>query len=194
MDRVDQPSAVVEIATPRGSLGTFLLSALLAQPQQFTYDNHTYEMLLRPERFYMPFSLRLLEFHHDKYPGTDIPKNFSSRVRLQNLDTRESREVLIYMNNPLRYQGETFYLASFDADDGGSILQVVHNPSWLTPYLSCVMVATGLLWQFLSHLIPFLKRRMAGSGGAGLPPAGAAVRGNSGRRDAGAPRKEKKKS
>ena len=70
------------------------------------------------------------------------------------------------MNNPLRYQGETFYQASYDPDDGGSILQVVHNPSWLTPYLSCVMVAMGLTWQFLSHLIPFLKRRMASPGSA----------------------------
>jgi hypothetical protein len=163
MDRVDAPSAVVEIEALNGSSAprSFLVSALLSQPQQFTFNNRAYEMLLRPERFYMPFSLRLLEFHHDKYPGTDIPKNFSSRVRLQNLDTRESREVLIYMNNPLRYQGETFYQASYDPDDGGSILQVVHNPSWLTPYLSCVMVAVGLMWQFLSHLIPFLKRRMA---------------------------------
>ena len=159
MDRVDLPSAVVEIAAPQGSLGTFLVSAMLAQPQSFAFNNRTYEMLLRPERFYMPFSLTLLQFHHDRYPGTDIPKNFSSRVRLQNLDNGENREVLIYMNNPLRYQGETFYQASYDPDDGGSILQVVHNPSWLTPYLSCVMVAIGLTWQFLSHLIPFLKRR-----------------------------------
>ena len=194
MDRVDAPSAIVEITSPQGSLGTFLVSALLNQPQSFTFNNRSYEMLLRPERFYMPFSLRLMEFHHDKYPGTDIPKNFSSRVRLQNLDNGENREVLIYMNNPLRYQGETFYQASYDPDDGGSILQVVHNPSWLTPYFSCVMVGIGLLWQFLSHLIPFLKRRMAGSGSAGVSPASGAVRGNSGRRDAGARRKEKKKS
>ena len=128
-------------------------------------------MLLRPERFYMPFSLHLMEFHHDKYPGTDIPKNFSSRVRLQNLDNGENREVLIYMNNPLRYQGETFYQASFDPDDHGSVLQVVHNPSWLTPYFSCVLVATGLVFQFLSHLIPFLKRRMAAPATAKVPPA-----------------------
>jgi hypothetical protein len=194
MDRVDLPSAIVEIITPQGSLGTFLVSAMLTQPQPFTFNNRSYELLLRPERFYMPFSLHLIEFHHDKYPGTDIPKNFSSRVRLQNLDNGENREVLIYMNNPLRYQGETFYQASYDPDDGGSILQVVHNPSWLTPYFSCVMVGIGLLWQFLSHLIPFLKRRMAVSGSAGVPAASGAVRGNSGRRDAVAPRKEKKKS
>jgi hypothetical protein len=162
MDRIDIPSAIVEIVTAKGSLGTFFVSGWLAQPQSFSLDNRTYELLLRSERFYLPFSLHLIEFRHDKYPGTDIPKNFSSRVRLQNLDTGEDREVRIFMNNPLRYRGETFYQASFDTDDQGSILQAVHNPSWLTPYFSCVLVAVGLVWQFLSHLIPFLKRRMAG--------------------------------
>jgi hypothetical protein len=117
-------------------------------------------MALRPARFYKPFSLHLIEFRHDVYPGTDIPKNFSSRVRLQRSDTSEDREVLIYMNNPLRYWGETYYQASFDTDDQGTILQVVRNPSWLTPYFSCVLVAVGLVAQFLSHLIPFLKRRL----------------------------------
>jgi hypothetical protein len=161
MNRMDMPSALVEIVTNQGSFGTFLVSGWVDQPQSFTYNNHSYELLLRQERYYLPFSLHLIEFRHDKYPGTDIPKNFSSRVRLQNLENGEDREALIYMNNPLRYAGETFYQASFDADDGGSVLQVVHNPSWLTPYLSCVLVATGLIIQFLSHLIPFLKRRLA---------------------------------
>jgi hypothetical protein len=171
MNRLDMPSAIVEIATPKSSIGTFLVSGWLDRPQQFIYDGHTYELLLRQERFYLPFSLHLIEFRHDKYPGTDIPKNFSSRVRLQNVGNHEDREVLIYMNNPLRYAGETFYQASFDPDDHGSVLQVVHNPTWLTPYLACVLVATGLLIQFLSHLIPFLKRRLAVLGSAGVPPA-----------------------
>jgi hypothetical protein len=160
MNRLDMPSATVEIVTLQGSLGTFLVSAWLDQPQSFTYNAHSYQLLLRQERYYLPFSLHLIEFRHDKYPGTDIPKNFSSRVRLQNLENGENREVRIFMNNPLRYSGETFYQASFDPDDHGSVLQVVHNPSWLTPYFSCVLVALGLLIQFLSHLFPFLKRRL----------------------------------
>jgi hypothetical protein len=160
MNRMDMPSALVEIVTPQGSLGTFLVSAWLEQPQALTYNDRSFELLLRQERYYLPFSLHLIEFRHDKYPGTDIPKNFSSRVRLQNLENGEDREVRIFMNNPLRYAGETFYQASFDPDDHGSVLQVVHNPSWLTPYLSCVLVAIGLTIQFLSHLIPFLKRRL----------------------------------
>ncbi len=177
MNRMDMPSAIVEVVTNGGSLGTFLVSGWLDRPQPFICDGHTYELLLRQERFYLPFSLHLIDFRHDKYPGTDIPKNFSSRVRLHNLENHENREVLIYMNNPLRYAGETFYQASFDPDDHGSVLQVVRNPTWLTPYFSCVLVAAGLLIQFLSHLIPFLKRRLAVPGSAAVPAASGAVRG-----------------
>lgn len=161
MDRVDMPSAIVEIPDSHGLPAAYLVSAYLSQPQRFTRGGRSYEMALRPERYYMPFSLKLLEFHHDSYPGTDIPRNFSSRVRVQNPQTSEDREVLIYMNNPLRYAGLTFYQASYDPDDGGSVLQVVRNPGWLTPYLSCLMVGAGLVVQFLQHLIPFLKRRLA---------------------------------
>ncbi len=195
MNRMDMPSAIVEIVAPGGSPGTFLVSAWLDQPQPFTFDKHSYELRMRQERFYLPFSLHLIEFRHDKYPGTDIPKNFSSRVRLQNPATGEDREVRIFMNNPLRYAGETFYQASFDPDDHGSVLQVVRNPSWLTPYLACVLVAVGLTIQFLSHLIPFLKRRMAGPGNVAVPAAGEMGRGSTaGRRGAGAPGKEKARS
>ncbi len=169
MNRMDMPSATVEIATPKGSLGTFLVSAWLDRPQSFVFDGRSYELSMRQERYYLPFSLHLIEFRHDKYPGTDIPKNFSSRVRLQNLENGEDREVRIFMNNPLRYEGETFYQASFDPDDHGSVLQVVHNPSWLTPYFACVLVAAGLVIQFLGHLIPFLKRRTANPGSAAVP-------------------------
>ena len=73
-------------------------------------------------------------------------------------ETREKREVLIYMNNPLRYAGETYYQADWDKDDHGTVLQVVRNPSWLTPYLSCIMVAGGLVVQFLTHLLGFIRK------------------------------------
>ena len=158
-DKRDMPSGIVELRTPQGSLGTYLISAYLTGQQALTYNGHTYELAFRPERFYKPFSVHLIEFKHDKYPGTDIPKNFSSRVRLQRADTGEDREVLIHMNNPLRYAGETYYQASFDTDDQGTVLEVVHNPSWLTPYFSCVLVGFGLIVQFTMHLVDFARNR-----------------------------------
>jgi hypothetical protein len=119
-------------------------------------------VVLRFTRHYEPFSIELVKFSHDKYKGTDVPKNFSSRIRLANPVNKEDREALIYMNNPLRYQGITYYQGSFDKfDPHVSILQVVKNPGWLTPYLSCALVAGGLITQFMTHLIGFLKRRIA---------------------------------
>ncbi len=170
-DQADVPSAIVEIATPEGSLGTWLVSEWLGtwaasefspQPQTFTYNQHSYKLVMRPRRYYEPFTIQLLQFRHDVYAGTDIPKNFSSRVLLDHPATGEKREVLIYMNHPLRYAGQTYFQASFDKDNGGSVFQVVHNPSWLTPYLSCVLVAMGLLVQFSFQLFGFtFKRRSA---------------------------------
>jgi hypothetical protein len=159
LERRDTPSGLLELTAPQGSLGTFLVSGFLSRPQEFSRNGRRYEMSLRPLRYYKTFSLHLVEFRHDKYPGTDIPKNFSSRVRLQEPRTGEDREVLIRMNTPLRYRGETFYQASFDPDDQGSVLQVVRNPSWLTPYFSCVLVAAGLVVQFSAHLSRFAAKR-----------------------------------
>ena len=88
---------------------------------------------MRPLREYLPYSITLKKFHHDVYPGTDIPKNFSSLVHIDNPGRRESRDVLIYMNQPLRYLGKTFYQASFGKGDTLSVLQVVQNPGWLLP-------------------------------------------------------------
>ena len=64
---------------------------------------------MRAKRYYENFSLTLLKATHENYTGTNEPRNFASRVQLRNASTKENRELLIYMNHPLRYQGLTFY-------------------------------------------------------------------------------------
>jgi hypothetical protein len=59
----------------------------------------------------------------------------------------------------LRYRGDTFYQASYKPDESGTVLQVVKNPSWLIPYISCILVTLGLLLQFGFSLSRSLKRR-----------------------------------
>jgi hypothetical protein len=92
--------------------------------------------------------------------GTDTPKNYSSQVRLTDADRGEDEEVVIYMNHPLRHAGETFYQTGVLGTDQGTILQVVRNPGWLLPYVSCALVALGMLFHFGLHLNQFLVRRM----------------------------------
>jgi len=158
-DESNVPSSYVELVAPEGSLGTFLVSTGLTVPQSFTYGGRTWKISLRAKRIYRPFSLTLQKFSHDRYAGTDISKNFSSRIRLNTPDGRDDRDVIIYMNNPLRYSGLTFYQAGFANNDLTTVLQVVCNPSWLIPYVACSVMAAGLLIQFGIHLAGFVKRR-----------------------------------
>jgi len=169
-DQSNLSAAVVELIGPNGSLGTWLLSAHpFVRPQPFEYAGRSFELSLRFARNYKPFSLKLLELRHDVYPGTEIPKNFSSRVRLSEPGAQADREVLIYMNNPLRYGGLTFYQYQMDSANGYSVLQVVKNPSWMLPYVSCILMMLGLLIQFGIALFGFTKKRSVTTAMATVP-------------------------
>lgn len=160
-DESNLPSAYVELAAPDAPIGTFLVSTGLVASQDFNYGGRTWKLCLRPRRIYRPFALTLLQFTHDRYLGTEIPKNFASRLRLVSVDGEEKRDVLISMNNPLRYDGLTFYQAGFENNDRTSILQVVRNPSWQVPYIACALMGAGLLAQFGLHLVGFIGKRRA---------------------------------
>ncbi|MBT5901743.1 MAG: ResB protein required for cytochrome C biosynthesis [Opitutaceae bacterium] len=153
------PTALVELVGPGGSIGTWVVSPMLVAPQSFTYEGKEWQIAFRFEREYKPFTVQLKELKHDVYPGSNIPKNFSSLVQVRANDGSEDRESLIWMNNPLRYQGYTFYQYQMDSANGFSVLQVVRNPGRALPYIACILMTIGLLWQFLAHLGRFLNRR-----------------------------------
>jgi hypothetical protein len=155
------PTAFIELVGADGSLGVWMVSPQLAVDQSFTVGGRSYSISLRVERRYKPFTLTLTELRHDVYPGSDIPRNFSSRVRLQSQDGKEDREVLIYMNNPLRYGGLTFYQYQMDRASNHSVLQVVRNPGWTLPYISCLMMSIGLAIHFCITLSGFISKRFA---------------------------------
>lgn len=156
----DQVSAVIEIA-PSGSptLGTWLVCDQLGAPQTFSCGGKPWRLVMRPARYYKPFSLTLQKFTHERYPGTEIAKNFATSAVLVDPERNENRDVLIYMNHPLRYRGETFFQSGFEENEAATILQVVYNPSFIAPYLACVIVGFGLLFQLCYVFAGFLRRR-----------------------------------
>ncbi len=166
--KVDSPSAYIELLSKDGgkSLGTYLISLrflndqsrIIDQPVQV--DGHTYGIALRFKRLYHPYSVTLKKFKFDRYAGTSTAKNYSSLVEFKDPGRNIDREMLIWMNNPLRYEGTTFYQQSFDeATECATVLQVVTNPSWMTPYVACMLVAIGMLAHFGTILVRFLRRR-----------------------------------
>ena len=162
----DLPVAFLSLHRDGQLLGTWMAGlyfSLVSQPEaeRVDIDGNTYWLALRHKRQYKSYSIKLIDFRHDRYLGTDTPRNYSSQIQLVDHQHNENREALIYMNNPLRYRGETFYQASFKKGDMGTVLQVVRNPAWLLPYIACTVGAVGMLLHFGMSLNRFLRRRFA---------------------------------
>ena len=177
--KADYPSAYVRLYE-KGTdkpLGTYLVSVLVDSPQTVTVGGKTYELSLRFTRYYKPFRLHLDDFTFDRYPGTDTPKNYASQIQLEDPATGDRRAVTIAMNEPFRHAGETFYQSSFTKDEKSTILQVVRNPGWVLPYLSCVLVTVGLCIHFGMNLGAFLARtRLPRPTATAAPPRSVASR------------------
>src|SRR5439155_13601469 len=116
-ERVDAPSAYVTLTNGSENLGTYLVSLYLNGPQEVKVGDKAYLIELRFRRTYKPYSIQLLKFTHEKYTGTEVAKNFASRVRLIDPANHEDREVLIWMNHPLLYKGETLYQSGCKPSD-----------------------------------------------------------------------------
>lgn len=181
----DIPSAYVTFKKKGSgeSLGTFLVTEwwseylqMFGEPRPQIVDDggKRYQVYLQPERVYKPYTLHLKKFTHEIFKKTNIPRNFASTVKLINPETKEEREVEISMNKPLSYGGETFYQSGVLGDDLGTRLQVVRNPGWIMPYLSCAMVSIGMIIHFGLHLAKFLKSQLNKSKRTIAPESGAA--------------------
>jgi len=170
-------SAYVELLdkTSENSLGTYLVSQavsdrvmLLADStSQDRYDtveigDQSYDIGLKFHREVKPYWVQLVDVRRVNYSGTETPRDYSSFIRIVDQETGEDRRERVWMNNPLRYRGETFYQSSYTALPNGKEMtgiQVVRNSGWLIPYLACSITALGMLAHFFGTLTRFLKRR-----------------------------------
>lgn len=172
---MDIPAMEMEFRDKSGkALGKFAFSVIMYMQgtddfiQHVTVGEKKYNLMMRNKREYLysigsskPVRVKLIDFRHDTYIGTNVPKNYSSLVELVDEEKEIDRKVLISMNNPLRYTGRTFYQSSFAPDETGTVLQVVSNPGWMLPYLCCVIVGIGMLFQFVLTLSKFISRKLA---------------------------------
>jgi len=136
---------------------------MLSVPQEVESGGRKYAVSLRFKRTYKPYRVKLDDVRFDKYIGTNTAKNYSSDIVLTDGGASVPRH--IWMNNPLRYGGETFYQSNYMPDvltgEEMTGLQVVTNTGWMIPYVSCMIVAVGMLFQFGATLARFLSKASA---------------------------------
>lgn len=94
----------------------------------------------------LPFSIKLNDFILERYPGSQSPSSFESKVVLidEEKNIRDSRH--IYMNNVLKHRGYRFYQSSYDQDEKGTILSVNHDlPGTFVTYIGYFLMTLGML-------------------------------------------------
>lgn len=175
--KINLSSAYIELFAKdsQESLGRFLVSQFLndfklQRPDLTLGDlmdeveigDKTYQFGLRLHREVKPYWVQLEDVRRIDYSGTNTPRDYSSFIRLVDEETGEDRRERVWMNNPLRYRGETFYQSNYTQLPGGKEMtgiQVVQNSGWLIPYLACSITGLGMLVHFWGTLTRFLSRR-----------------------------------
>lgn len=174
---VNLASAYVELLEKGSdkSLGSHLVSQWFSDREALAPDGQSgdefdkvsdgkteYQMGLRFARTAKPFWVQLRDVRRVDYSGSDTPRDYRSFVRIVDPITGEDRKEQIWMNNPLRYRGETFYQSNYTSLPGGremTGLQIVQNSGWLIPYVACSITALGMCVHFAGTLGTFVRRR-----------------------------------
>jgi hypothetical protein len=144
------PGGIIVVSDPAGNARAILLYGAETTPTKVNISGKEYNFLLRRQRSQLPFLITLKDFTAQFHPGTEVASKYQSLVEIEHDGLK--REVLIYMNEPLRFREYAFYQASYSIDSMGrefSTLAVVRNHGRMLPYIASMLTAFGLALHFL---------------------------------------------
>jgi hypothetical protein len=133
-----------------------ILAGASFHPFSVRLDDRIFTLDMRKRLWPMPFTVQLDKFTADFHPGTMRPSKFVSEIT--RLESGAKANVTIQMNEPMRYEGLTFFQASYGPPGAGpgekmySVFEIVRNPADKWPEYSLYIVSFGMLITFLQKL------------------------------------------
>jgi cytochrome c-type biogenesis protein CcsB len=136
----------------------FAFPNALNKPLALTVNNVDLKINYGSKILELPFDLTLKDFIIERYPGSNSPSWFESKIFLTDRRNNFASEYRVYMNNVLNYGGYRFYQSSYDTDEGGTILSV-NKDFWGTffTYLGYLLLAIGMVWSLINKNSRFRK-------------------------------------
>lgn len=138
----------------------FILWGAQNHPFTVSIGEEKFTISMRKRLWPMPFTVELDKFTAEFHAGTSRPEKFASQIR--RIENGQEAKVTIEMNEPMRYEGFTFFQASYGppearpGDKMYSVFEVVKNPADKWPEYSLYAVAFGMLVTFLTKLFEHL--------------------------------------
>ena len=153
-DKDEHPADLlqVEVVTKNTKKKVNLMgSALQIQPPvMFSQDGLNFRLSYGSKQFMVPFSIKLIDFQLDRYPGSMSPKSYASEITV--IDGEKVFDFRIFMNHVLDYKGYRFFQSSYN--DRGEVEQTFLSVNYdmvgtWTSYIGYFMLFTGLVWILL---------------------------------------------
>jgi hypothetical protein len=138
----------------------FILAGASFQPFSIRHDDRIFTVDMRKRLWPMSFTVKLDQFTAAFHPGTMKPSRFVSKIT--RIENGGEAKVTIQMNEPMRYEGLTFFQASYGPPGAMpgqrmySVFEVVKNPADKWPEYSLYVVTFGMLVTFLIKFGSFL--------------------------------------
>jgi len=136
----------------------FAFSANQGEEQTVTVGDVKVRLSMGAKVINIPFSLKLIDFQLERYPGSMSPSSYASEVELTDLEQGiESMPFRIYMNHVLDHRNYRFFQSSFDPDEKGTVLSVNHDPGTLLTYIGYLLLTIGMIWNLFDKNGRFQK-------------------------------------
>jgi hypothetical protein len=128
------------------------------KPTSLLVSGKKYHLILGKKKISLPFEMILKNFKMDFDPGTNNPASYESFINMFSGTQTESAH--IFMNNPLKKNGFTFYQASYfqmNNEQYGSVLSVNYDPGRPIKYFGSFLLVFGTIWYYFSNRKRWIK-------------------------------------
>ena len=148
-------------------------SGVVGIPTETTVDGVNVSVAYGAKDIPIDFTIKLLDFQLDRYPGSMSPASYASEVELIDEKNGVHMPYRIYMNHILDYKNYRFFQASYDRDEKGTVLSVNHDPGTMPSYFGYLLLAIGMFWSLFSkqHRFSKLSKKAQKARDAKLAPA-----------------------
>jgi len=121
------------------------------KPATFSTGGEQLKLSYGPGKIDLPFNLRLKDFKMERYPGSQTPSSYKSRIILSDPQNNVNKPYTVFMNNIMKYKGYRFYQSSFDKDEKGSVLSVNYDPAgMIVTYFGYALLGIFIILSLLN--------------------------------------------
>jgi len=132
----------------KSQIETFLpMKGQIGKLHKFYLNGVEISMRIGAKVIELPFSIKLVDFQLERYPGSMTPSSYASEVVLIDKEENLTKPYRIYMNHILDHRSYRFFQSSYDPDEKGTILSVNHDPGTLPTYIGYILLMVGMLWS-----------------------------------------------